>query len=152
MDAVLLDTDVFSYLSKEGDTRAELYRPHVKGKTIALSFVTVGELYVWTVRKKWGAKRIAALERRLKAAIIVPYDLDLCKEYGRVKAALLDGGRIVPANDLWIAVCAIRHSIPLVTHNAKDFEGIPGLQLITESAKPLPPKTGSLFKQNSDQS
>src|SRR5271156_2753329 len=117
MDAVLLDTDVFSYLSKEGDTRAELYRPHVKGKTIALSFITVGELYVWTVKRKWSPKRIAALEQRLKAAVIVPYDLELCKEYGRVKAGLLAAGRVVPANDLWIAICAIRHSIPLVTHN-----------------------------------
>lgn len=75
MDAVLLDTDVFSFLSKEGDTRAALYRPHVKGKSIVLSFVTVGELYVWTVRRKWSAKRIADLEQHLKAAIIVPYDL-----------------------------------------------------------------------------
>ena len=46
-DAVLLDTDVFSYLNKPGDTRAALYRPHITGKTIALSFVTVGELYTW---------------------------------------------------------------------------------------------------------
>ncbi len=152
MDAVLLDTDVFSYLSKEGDTRADLYRPHVKGKTIALSFVTVGELYVWTVTRKWSAKRIAALEQRLKAAIIVPYDLELCKEYGRVKAALLAAGRVVPANDLWIAICAIRHSIPLVTHNAKDFDGIPGLRLISESTKPLPQKTGDLFNRNTGQS
>jgi tRNA(fMet)-specific endonuclease VapC len=145
MDAVLLDTDVFSFLSKEGDTRAELYRPHVKGKSIVLSFVTVGELYVWTVRRKWSAKRIAALEQHLKAAIIVPYDLDLCREYGRVKAALLGAGRNVPANDLWIAICAIRHSIPLITHNAKDYDGIPGLSVVSEYQKPLPEKTGDLF-------
>lgn len=48
MDAVLLDTDVFSFLSKSRDSRGELYRPYVKGKTIALSFISVGELYVWT--------------------------------------------------------------------------------------------------------
>jgi hypothetical protein len=34
MDAVLLDTDVFSYLSKEGDTRAELYRRTSKEKRL----------------------------------------------------------------------------------------------------------------------
>ena len=44
MDAVLLDTDVFSFFLKAADTRATLYLPHVRGKTIALSFVTVGEL------------------------------------------------------------------------------------------------------------
>jgi tRNA(fMet)-specific endonuclease VapC len=125
---------------------------HVKGKTIALSFITVGELYVWTVKRNWSPKRIAALEQRLKAAVIVPYDLELCKEYGRVKAGLLTTGRVVPANDLWIAVCALRHSIPLVTHNAKDFDGIPGLRVISESTRPLPPKTRNLFNGGTGQS
>ena len=146
MDALLLDTDVFSYLMKGTDSRAALYEPHVKGKTIALSFVTVGELFVWSVRKKWGAKRLASLEQRLKAAVIVPYDLELCRHYGRVQAALLEKGHVVPANDLWVGVCALRHSLPLVTHNAKDYRLVPGLTIITESERPKEPSTGSLFK------
>lgn len=43
-DRVLLDTDVFSYLLK-GRDHAERYRKHVAGKTVAVSFVTVGEIY-----------------------------------------------------------------------------------------------------------
>lgn len=124
MDAVLLDTDVFSYLLRAGDTRAEYYRALVKDKTIALSFISVGELYVWSVQRKWGQKKLADFEEKLKAAVIVPYDLELCKEYGRVVASL-PIGRNVPTNDLWIAVCAIRHSVPLLSHNRKHFEGIP---------------------------
>lgn len=41
---VVLDTDVVSYLFK-GDTRAEAYRLHLRGKTLALSFMTVTKLY-----------------------------------------------------------------------------------------------------------
>lgn len=145
MDSVLLDTDVFSFLIREHDTRAELYRPHVSGKTIALSFVSVGELYVWTVSHRWSPKRIAALEERLKAAVIVPYDLELCRAYGRLKVALSTAGRTVPANDLWIATCAIRHSIPLVTHNARHFDSVPGLRMISECSRVLPSKPGDLF-------
>jgi predicted nucleic acid-binding protein len=145
MDAVLLDTDVFSYLMKEGDTRAALYRPHVKDKTIALSFVTVGELYVWGIRKQWGARRMASFEQRLKAAVIVPYDLDLCKLYGKVRADLLAAGHVVGPNDLWIAVCALRHSLPLVTHNARHFQNIPNLKIITEAAN-LPATSGNMFQ------
>jgi tRNA(fMet)-specific endonuclease VapC len=144
MEALLLDTDVFSYLNKPGDTRGDLYRPHVKGKTIALSFITIGELYFWMVKRKWSARRVAELERHIKAAIIVPYDMELCKEFGRVKASL-DAGRVIPSNDLWIATCAIRHAIPLATHNYKHFEGIPRLRIITEANRPAPPKTGDLF-------
>lgn len=42
-DRVLLDTDVFSYLLK-GREHAERYRKHVAGNTVAISFVTVGEI------------------------------------------------------------------------------------------------------------
>jgi predicted nucleic acid-binding protein len=150
MDAVLLDTDVFSFLIKEGDTRAELYRPHVKGKTIALSFVTVGELFAWSVKKNWNAKRRAELDRRIRAAVVVPYDLDLCRQFGRLKAELMIAGRTVPANDLWIAACALRHGLPLITHNRKDFEGIPNLRIVTEAERPKAPETGKLFKDAPD--
>ena len=53
MDAVLLDTDVFSYLFKGAD-EADLYKSHVAEKTIAVSFVTVGELYSGAYKRGWG--------------------------------------------------------------------------------------------------
>jgi tRNA(fMet)-specific endonuclease VapC len=146
MDAVLLDTDVFSFLMKGTDTRAALYKPHVKGKTIALSFVTVGELFTWSVKRGWGERKVSDLEQRIKTAVIVPYDLELCRQFGQIKAEMLKVGRQVPSNDLWIAACALRHSIPLVTHNAKDFAGIPGLTVISEVETPKPRETGGLFE------
>jgi predicted nucleic acid-binding protein len=151
MDAVLLDTDVFSFLMKGTDTRAALYKPHVKGKTIALSFVTVGELFTWSVKRGWGERKVSDLEQRIKTAVIVPYDLDLCRQFGQIKAEMLKIGRQVPSNDLWIAACALRHSIPLVTHNAKDFVGIPGLRIISEVEPPKPPQTGGLFENSPEE-
>ena len=50
---VILDTDVVSFLFK-GDTRAEAYRIHLRGKTLALSFMTVAELYQWALVRNWG--------------------------------------------------------------------------------------------------
>src|SRR5688572_10041925 len=113
MEAVLLDTDVFSYLLK-GDSRAGFYKPHVAGKTPAIAFVTVGELFHWTVKRKWGPRKIANLEQSLRSTIIVPYDLEICRIYGRLKSELrtIDGSdRVVGSNDLWIAACAMRHSL-----------------------------------------
>lgn len=77
MDAVLLDTDVFSFLIRRGDSRAHLYQEEVRDNTVALSFVSVGELYVWVSKRKWGAHRVASLEEQLRAAVIVPFDLEL---------------------------------------------------------------------------
>jgi predicted nucleic acid-binding protein len=57
VSAVVLDTDVFSYLLKTGDKKGDLYRPHVQGKTIAVTFITVGELLYGAEKKKWGKKK-----------------------------------------------------------------------------------------------
>ena len=89
MDAVLLDTDVFSYLLRPDDKRAEVYRKHVQGKTIAVSFVTVGELYFGAVKRGWSATTIAALEHKLKEVVIVPYDVEICKTYARLGSGVI---------------------------------------------------------------
>ncbi len=44
MEAVVLNTNIVSYLMK-GHTLAEQYRPDLEGKTLAISFMTVGELF-----------------------------------------------------------------------------------------------------------
>ncbi|MGB7591796.1 MAG: type II toxin-antitoxin system VapC family toxin [Terriglobia bacterium] len=149
MDAVLLDTDVFSYLLRAGDRRGEPYREHVRGKTIAVSFITVGELYYGASKRGWSAKTIASLEQHLKAAVIVPYDVEICKTYARPRASLKteSGSDRVLQNDLWIAASAVRHNLPLITNNRKHFEGIPGLNVISEAPKKPQPEPQSLFPQ-----
>ena len=154
MDAVLLDTDVVSYLTKSNDPRADAYRPHVKGKTAAISFITVGEIYFGAEKKKWSSQTLSSFLERLKAFVIVPYDIELCKTYGKLKASLREAGVVVADNDLWIAACAVRHSIPLISNNRKHFEKIPGLHLISESPQKTapPPETKQLFDQHNQSS
>ena len=60
----------------------------VEGKLMALSFVTVGELYFGAYRKGWGAERLAELKDRLRPVTIVPYDEQVCLTYARIKADL----------------------------------------------------------------
>lgn len=146
MDAVLLDRDVFSYLLRTGDKRGDAYRPYVKGKTVAVSFVTVGELFYGAEKKKWSGKTLSHLQEKLKAVVVVPYDEELCRAYARIRAAL-PNGIVVAANDLWIAATAVRHSIPLITNNRKHFGHIQSLTIITESpTKTAPaPQSGNLF-------
>jgi tRNA(fMet)-specific endonuclease VapC len=46
---------------------------------------------------------------------------------------LRQAGRIMSAEDSWIAATALRHGMPLVTHNRRHFENVPGLTVICES-------------------
>jgi tRNA(fMet)-specific endonuclease VapC len=129
MDTVLVDTNVFSYIHKN-DTRAELYRKHLDGKRLALSFMTVAELYRWVVERKWGQKRIDDLRARLKRYVILPHDDETAWKYAEVRSI---PGHPIDPGDAWIAASALRHGIPLVTHNRKHFEHVPGLVVISES-------------------
>jgi tRNA(fMet)-specific endonuclease VapC len=127
---------VFSFYSK-GDSRAPSYDKHTKGKKWALSFISVGELLVWSRIKNWGAEKVAKLESSIQRTGVIPYDLTLCKTYADLKAKLTKAGKPVPDNDLWIAATAIRHSIPLVSHNRKHYDEIPDLILFSETPKAL---------------
>lgn len=133
VSAVVLDTDVYSYLLRTGDKRGELYRPHVQGKTIAVTFITVGELYYGAEKRGWGKRRLALLEQRLRSTVIIPFDAQVCKTYASLKAQLANAGRVVADNDLWIASCAVRHKLPLISNNRKHFQVIPELTLISEA-------------------
>ena len=79
MTTLIIDTDVISFLLK-GDTRARLYRPHLQDKTLALSFMTVAELYQWAYVRNWGERKLARLEEQLHRYVIVPFDNELCKQ------------------------------------------------------------------------
>jgi tRNA(fMet)-specific endonuclease VapC len=105
---LIVDTDVVSFLFK-GDTRAQLYRPHLQGKALAISFMTVAELYQWAYIRNWGKQKLTRLEEQLRAYVIVPYDNELCKQWATVCVERQRLGRPISVQDAWIAATALRH-------------------------------------------
>jgi tRNA(fMet)-specific endonuclease VapC len=129
MDALLVDTNVVSYLLK-GDNRGDLYAAHLDGRLLHISFVTVAELYRWAVRYNWGEARLNTLREKLGNYTVLPSDDQTCWEWAKVMT--IKGVPIAPG-DGWIAASAIRHGLPLVTHNRRHFEHITDLQVISEA-------------------
>jgi predicted nucleic acid-binding protein len=127
---------VFSFYQKR-DTRAAQYDKHTKGKKWALSFVTVGELLLWANIRNWGPTKVANLKASIERTGVIPYDEQLCQTYADLENKLRKAGKKVGDNDLWIAATAVRHSIPLISHNRKDYDNIPDLVLISETPKAL---------------
>ena len=128
---IILDTNIVSYLMKGGPL-AETYALRIQGKLLAISFITVGEMYVGAEYRKWSEKRRKVLETTLRNFVVIPYDHEIARCYGRLVAERKRNGRPIGPNDAWRAACAARHAVPLVTHNAKDFRGIEALEVITE--------------------
>ncbi|MFZ1985452.1 MAG: PIN domain-containing protein, partial [Desulfatitalea sp.] len=82
----------------------------------------------------WGVQRRLKLETVLRNFLIIPYDHEISKAYARIlveRQRIM--GRPMSFNDAWIAACAMRHAVALVTHNLRDFEGISNLQIISEA-------------------
>jgi len=139
MATLMVDTDVYSYLTSKNTARAAPYVRHLRGHTLALSFITVGEQYAGYLRKiargEWPNSRLQGFEQLLQLVVVVPYDVEVCKVFGELRTLKNPDGsdRTIKTNDLWIAACAKRHSLTLVTNNRRDFENIPGLNIICEA-------------------
>src|SRR3954469_13797592 len=125
-DSVLLDTDVASYLFKNSP-HARPFRPFLAGKRPALAFVSVAELFKWTLKRRWGPAKVAILEAALRQHVVIPYDRDLAWAWARVVAACEDAGQPIATSDAWVAAAALRHDLPLLTNNLKHFEAAASL-------------------------
>ena len=132
MSLLLIDTNIASFIFK-GSDYADPYIPLLSGHELALSFMTVAELFQWAILRQWGDRRVAQLEQYLSNYIIIPVDQLLCREWAQIRADQQNAGRVISPQDAWIAATAIRHDLSLVTHNIKDFREIPNLRLITPS-------------------
>jgi tRNA(fMet)-specific endonuclease VapC len=60
---------------------------------------------------------------------VLGYDEPTAWEWARATSVK---GKRVAAGDAWIAAVAVRHGLPLVTHNRRHYEPIPGLVIISE--------------------
>ena len=131
MSFVVLDTDVASR-SLQGRLSDPL-ATRLAGTSLAITFVTLGELTKWTLVRNWGPDRLASLDRFLAQLIILPYGERVARRWGQLQAAAQLRGRPRPANDTWIAACCLVRDLPLATLNVKDYTDYAehdGLQLV----------------------
>ena len=62
---------------------------------------------------------------------VLPLDRDVCWHYGNAFRFLQANGLLIGANDLWIAAAGFAHGIPVVSRNARHFERVPGLSVVS---------------------
>jgi tRNA(fMet)-specific endonuclease VapC len=96
--------------------------------------MTLAELERWAIVRNWGAQRHAEmLTAVLGRFAIIESNHALCRQWAEVSEAARRVGRVIRPNDAWIAATALLYGAELVTHNASDFDFLPGLQVITEA-------------------
>jgi len=129
MEERIVDTCVVSYLLKK-HSLAKQYRPLLKDKRLSISFMTVAELYRWTIERNWGEKRIKHLEETIQNYVVLASDDETCQYWAKARSIK---GHPISDTNAWIAATARRYNTPLVTHNIKHFKPVQdlGLKIIT---------------------
>jgi predicted nucleic acid-binding protein len=69
-------------------------------------------------------------ERMVSPFTVLPATTDVCWEYGKAFRYLRANRLLIGANDLWIAATALAFGKALVTRNAREFERVPGLEVV----------------------
>jgi tRNA(fMet)-specific endonuclease VapC len=124
----LLDTNICSAHLKRPS--GLLHRFVQYSGRLYTSTIVVGELYSWAYSRPNPTALIQRIENDLLVDIVVlDFDRNCAKEFGRVRGQLIRQGISVSRLDLLIAAVALVHQLTLVTHNTADFQQVPGLNL-----------------------
>ena len=126
MTPVVVDTDVVSFLFKN-DSRAQLYLPLMRNRDLLVSFMTEAELEQWILLAKWGVDRVRRFRIFMTGFASVPSSRDLILQWAEVMVAARANGRRIEAADAWIAATTLLYGATLITHNPKDYLGVPSL-------------------------
>jgi predicted nucleic acid-binding protein len=128
----LIDTSIWVDVERGRLTPAEVAA--VTGaEPVFISPVTLAELEFGAQRAADPAlrqKRLVALGRLKKKPVLI-LDESTGEVFGRLAAELAAGrGHEFRVQDLWLASQAVQHGFSFLTGNRKDFEDIPGLDLV----------------------
>ena len=101
-----------------------------------ISVVTVGEVRAFALKRGWGARKVADMERRLAALEVVPLPFStIVDAYARIDNYCERHGFVLGKNDLWIAATAHVTDTTLLTTD-RDFDPLHGLFLGREWVDP----------------
>ena len=112
----------------------------VGDEPVLLTPITIAELQYGVARAQTEAqrKRRASALALIKAKPCLTVDKATGEIFGTTAAQLDSQGRPSKhrVQDLWIASLALQHGMKVVTRNRRDFEDIPGLEVLSP-----PPET-----------
>lgn len=101
-----------------------------EGRPVGLSAISLAELeFGLRASGRYEEKR-PALQQTLLPFVSFAFDpVDCVHHYGRIRSALEKSGKTIGPLDLLIAAHALALDATLITHNAREFRRVPGLEV-----------------------
>ena len=131
--AFLFDTDAISELLRRRPAKAFVnWLSSISREEQYTSAIVVGELFKGAFRSADAERHLRNIEQRiLPAMTVLPYDIGVAREFGRLRAELEETRSLLPDADIQIAATSIYHRLTLVTGNLRHFERFDGLDVST---------------------
>lgn len=104
---------------------------------VSISVITLAELSAGPAAAVNATERALRQDRLQRTEAVfdpLPFGVEAARAYGRVHAAVMEGGRQPRRRfaDLLIAATALAEQLPVVTRNAADFQDLDGLVIVIE--------------------
>jgi tRNA(fMet)-specific endonuclease VapC len=127
----LFDTDILSHVLKKRRSAGLMARLEATPRAAQFtSAVNAAEVYFGVLRKEGREDLLRYYEGEIfSRLVILPFDQDSARIFGRIKADLERRGLPRFEADLQIGAIAIANNLTLVTGNIRHYTGIPGLRV-----------------------
>lgn len=127
---ILVDTDILSYYMKSYPDVVQKLEDHEKQfSAVFISRITVVEI-LGGLKAKNATAQEARFREFLKARTILEIDEATGEIAAGIFAHLYQSGRHSGNYDILIAATALQHQLTLCTNNVKDYQHVPGLEVV----------------------
>jgi tRNA(fMet)-specific endonuclease VapC len=127
MPRFMLDTDTCSFILKRSNEAVLRRLQAVPISDICISVITKAELLLGVELSPRRLQDSAAVEAFLRHAMVLDFPDQAAAHYAEIRADLKIRGKMIGANDLFIAAHARCVGVVLVTNNMREFGRVRGL-------------------------
>jgi tRNA(fMet)-specific endonuclease VapC len=120
----MLDTDICSYVMKRSHGPVLRRLQRVPVSDVCVSVVTKSELLYGVEVSPRRQQDEAALNAFLNYVEVLDFPDTASSHYAQIRAQLKKSGKMIGANDLFIAAHARSLGLTLVTHNTQEFRRV----------------------------
>lgn len=128
---ILIDSSILIHFEKS-ETDISKYVNGRENEDVFMSVVSASELLHGVHRaadRKTKAKRLAFVEGVLEAIPVLPIDMATARSHSQLWAELAHHGKMIGVHDSWLAATCLAHGFRMATHNLREFERVPGLDV-----------------------
>ncbi len=128
---LILDSDVLIHYERA--SRSDFFSPHATYDNAYISAITVSELLLGVHladSPKRRNRRLAFVESVLNLIPVLDFTAETARVHAELHASLRERGALIGAHDLIVAATAVQHGCALMTGNLREFQRVPGLDVI----------------------